>query len=123
MVLTHPATREVTVPAARTVQILPLTSQSPAVKLMLVISADTVVVSDTAAPTSTVLDISSPTLPAAASLLVVVPMMPDVLEKARLVAEATPRTGVISVGDVAPTKFPVPVRPLNDVFTALFVAN
>ena len=123
MVLIQPDTRDVVV-VPPTVQLhMPQTSQSPAVKLMLVISADTVVVSDTAAPTNTVLDISSPTLPAAASLLVVVPMMPDVLENARLVAEAAPRTGVISVGDVAPTKFPVPVWPLNGVFTALFVAN
>jgi hypothetical protein len=33
-----------------------------------------------------------------------------------------PRAGVTNVGDVEPTKFPVPVCPLKLVLTALFVA-
>jgi hypothetical protein len=100
---------------------IPQTSQSPAVKEIEVISADTVEVNETAAPTSTVLDISSPTLPAAASLFVVVPMMPEVLLNVMLVALAAPRVGVTKVGDVEPAKLPVPVCPLNPTFTILLV--
>src|SRR5262249_37580748 len=46
---------------------------------------------------------------AAALSLVVVPIMPEVLEKLSDVAEAAPSTGVVNVGDEARTTAPVPV--------------
>jgi hypothetical protein len=57
---------------------VPVTSQSPAVKLIEVTLAQVPVVSATAAPVSTTADITSPTLPACALLLVFVPTMPAV---------------------------------------------
>lgn len=53
---------------------------------------------------------NSPTLPEAALLFVVVPIIPEVDENERLVAFAAPKIGVIKVGDVAKTKFPEPVE-------------
>ena len=81
VVLIQPAKELIVVVPAWSKQMFPRTSQSPAVRLMLVTLAAVPVVSDTALATSTVLSISSPTLPAAALSFVVVPMIPDVEEK------------------------------------------
>lgn len=59
--------------------------------------------------------ITSPTLPAAALLLVVVPISSEVEEKDRLVAEAAPKTGVTRVGLVERTLFPEPVLVVTPV--------
>ena len=107
--LTHPAIRVVVVPAPTVVQILPQTSQSPAVKLMVVILVVAPFVVETAEPTSTVLETYSPTLPVAAESLVALPITPEVLENVRLVALLAPSTGVTRAGDVLPTKLTVPV--------------
>jgi hypothetical protein len=56
-----------------------------------------------------ILDISSPTEPAAALSLVVVPITPDVEVKAMLVALAAPRTGVTNVGLVVKEIAPEPL--------------
>lgn len=85
--------------------------QSPAVNDIDVILAFTLVVKATAEPEGIMLDIISPTTPADALLLVVVPIMPPVEgEKVKLVAVAFPRIGVINVGDVAKTGAPLPVN-------------
>jgi hypothetical protein len=61
-------------------------------------------------------------VPAIALLFVVVPIIPPVVgENTTLVAVVTPMLGVTNVGDVDPTKFPVPVDPLRDKSTLLIV--
>ncbi len=118
--LIHPDTRDVVVEPPTAVLIMPQQSQSPAVKLIVVISALVLVVNDVpGVPTE--LEINSPTEPAAASLFVVVPIIPDVLLKDKLVADTTPNVGVTSVGELEPTKAPVPVWPLSVVST-IFLA-
>lgn len=99
----------------------PYTCQSPAVNVMLVIFAATFEVKATADPTKTVDDINSPTLPAAALLFVVVPIIPDVEVKLILVALADPKTGVINVGLLAKTKAPVPVSSVTVAAKLLLV--
>ena len=71
VVLIHPS-KIVTV-LAGTIAILPHTSQSPAVREMLVMFAGVAVVNETALPCKTVEDINSPTLPAVALPVVVSP--------------------------------------------------
>lgn len=66
-------------PASNSIE--PVTSQSPAVKLIEVIVVDTVVERETALPVAVTY---SPTLPAFALLLVVVPTMPLVCEGVKL---------------------------------------
>lgn len=71
----------ITVPAAGFVTTLPHTSQSPAVRLMLVMFPFDPEVNDTAVPVAVT---NSPTLPAFALLFVVVPTMPFVCEGVKL---------------------------------------
>jgi hypothetical protein len=82
VVLMPPATAVKFVVAALLMPTEPKTSQSPAVKEMLVIvfpvNAVAAVVSDTADPTATDDETTSPTLPALALLFVVVPTIPAV---------------------------------------------
>jgi hypothetical protein len=80
-------------------------------------------VTDTAEAAAITDDTNSPTEPAAASLLVVVPIMPEVELKLKLVAEPAPKTGVTKVGEVVPAKLPVPDAPDNPTLTWLFVAT
>jgi len=93
--------------------IFPQTSQSPAVNEIDVISLLVLLVQLTALATAITLLIYSPTLPAAALLFVVVPIIPEVELKVTLVALAAPNTGVINVGEVEKTKLVdvVPVAP------------
>jgi hypothetical protein len=119
---TKPDTRVVTVVTSGSVHTLPQQSQSPAVKLIEVMSLKAPLVVDMALPDKTVLETNSPTLPAAALLLVVVPTTSVVLENARLVALAAPNMGVTSVGELEPTKVPLPVDPLKERFSILLVA-
>lgn len=79
-------------------------------------------VNDTGVALGITLEIISPTLPAAALLLVVVPIIPDVELNEMLVALAAPNIGVTNVGLVEPANVPVPVCPERVVFTALLVA-
>ena len=94
---------------------LPNTSQSPAVKLIEVTSAAVSVVNDTELENGIVLNMYSPTLPASALSLVVVPIIPAVEVKNMLVAEATPIVEVTRLGEVEPTNAPVPLLPDNVV--------
>lgn len=64
------------------------------------------------------LDINSPTYPALALLFVDVPTIPLVVSDQVILSEIIP----VSVGLVAPTKFPVPVVPDKGELTLLFVA-
>jgi hypothetical protein len=104
-------------------QTSPHTSQSPAVKEIDVILAATPDDKDMALPINNTELTNSPTLPDAALLLVVVPIIPEVEVKVKLVAEAAPSTGVTNVGDVEPTKLPVPVAPESPLPTALIVVK
>jgi hypothetical protein len=82
-----------------------------------------VVVIGTALPIGIFEVINCPTNPLDALLADVVPIIPPVVgEKAILVAVAAPNVGVIKVGEVDPTKLPVPVCPDSDVLTLLLVA-
>lgn len=87
----------------------PHKSQSPAVRDIDVTSLAVILTRETAEATAIVLVTNSPTLSAAALLLVVVPMIPEVLEKVKLVADAAPKTGVTKVGlvlnEIAPEPF------------------
>ena len=65
----------------------------------------------------------SPTSPAVALLAEVVPTIPPVDGlNVKLVAVATPNVGVINVGEVANTTFPVPVGVPSPKFTNAFPA-
>src|SRR5207248_8791110 len=81
LVVLIPALRAVTVDVVSLKLTLPSTSQSPAVRLILVTLAAVAVVRLTALPLATRLETNSPILPAAALSFVVVPMMPPVTVK------------------------------------------
>lgn len=89
------------------VPILPHTSQSPAVRLIDVTLAATLVVSATGEPSGTVAEMNSPTLPALALLFVVVPTIPAVCEGV-IVPDANTVVKDPVLGVPAPI---VPVRP------------
>ena len=89
----------------------PLTSQSPAVKDIEVTLALVTVVKAMAEPEATVLEIVSPTLPALALLLVVVPTIPEVWEGVKLPVEARV-VKVPTEGVVAPTVIPLIEPPV-----------
>ena len=82
---------------------------------MEVILFGVLVVALTALAAAITLETNSPTLPAAALSLVVVPIISDVEVKSILVAEAAPNTGVTSVGDVLKTVATVPVEDVTPV--------
>jgi len=73
----------------------PHKSQSPAVSEIEVMSLEVNVVKDVAEANAIVLVTNCPTDNAAALSLVVVPIIPAVLVKVKLVAEAAPRVGVV----------------------------
>lgn len=75
----------------------PKTSQSPAVKSNCATFFEVLDVSDVALPLLRDAEAHSPTLPAAALLFVVVPIISEVELKDKLVAEAAPRVGVVNV--------------------------
>lgn len=102
---------------------LKYTSQSPADSDNEVKFALTPLVNAIPLPTSIEEDINSPTLPAAAALFVIVPIIPLVLEKDKLVALAAPMVGVTNVGDVASTILPDPVTELPNAVTVPLVGS
>ncbi len=120
--LIHPITYNTFVVAPPVNPIFPHTSQSPGVKVIDVKSAGVTVVRVTGADASTTLDRNCPTLPEAALLFVVVPIIPVVDVNVRLVADAAPSAGVTNVGELLPTKLPVPVLPESPTFTEFTVA-
>jgi hypothetical protein len=79
VVLTHPTTEDVVVPALGLVTTVPHTSQSPAVSVIDVMSVGFPVDKETPLPIKTVDSNISPTNPALALSLVVVPTMPLVV--------------------------------------------
>jgi hypothetical protein len=100
----------------------PHTSQSPAVREIDVILM-VAFVERTPEAFGITLDTNSPTFPALALSAAVVPIIPPVVGlNANDVAVATPRIGVTNVGEVDPAKVPVPVWPLSETSTLLFVA-
>jgi hypothetical protein len=114
--LTQPSPVEKVVNALPLNPTLPQTFQSPAVNEILVTFAAVFVDKDTPGDLATILSTSSPTLPAAALLFVVVPIIPEVELKLTLVALAAPMVGVTNVGEVVPAKLPVPEEPDNAKF-------
>lgn len=98
----HPITLVVVVVAAGSVHITPDTSQSPAVRLMVVMSAFVAVVRAGPAPWATDALMYSPTFPAAVLSFVAVPTIPPVVGlNVSDDAVAAPMDGVVSVGDVS----------------------
>lgn len=102
-------------PFVPVIKTFPETSQSPAVSEIDVTFAAVAVVKLTADACRTVLLITSPTLPAAALSLVVVPIIPEVELNVKLVADAAPKVGVTKVGEVERTVLPVPVEVTTPV--------
>jgi len=98
--------------------ILPHTSQSPAVKLMLVKFVAVALLMEVADPAATLLVTNSPTFPEPALSLVVVPTIPPVVGlNVKLVAVAAPRVGVTNVAPVDPTNEPEPLDPESPTFS------
>lgn len=110
-----PVTEVQTVDASPVKAIFPPISQSPGVKTIEVILVVVALARDTADPIKTDASINSPTLPAAALLFVVVPMMPEVVLGEKLVPVTLELATTAPAELTVNTSVPAPVPRLLTV--------